>query len=198
MDKFTETYLKIIAEANEMNQVGSLDNEQEKDPSKANSFFISFIYQDAWPYTGEEPDKAWDELSEKNLDEMKLEDGSILTFNGRLPEGTDFDEFFKQFNGECVDGPATFTEGGEYEYKYEFDGISKDDLYKLMTTVIQPKYDGVTVFERLSNHRIDANEIQKRAKQSPEDMVKALMDVYKNNGDNAIQDYILDFAFEII
>lgn len=124
---------------------------------------------------------------------MKLEDGSVLTFNGRLPEGTEFDKFFKQYGGKCIGGPATFSEGGEYEYQYEFSRISKDKLYEMMMTEAQPDWDDLNIFKLLSNHRQDAEEIQKFASEFPDNMIEALFKIYNNEGDDVMQDYIIKF-----
>jgi hypothetical protein len=186
MNKFNEIYKKIIMEMNQINDRTTLESENDE------FYTITFIYQDGFPYS----DESWeimDEFSSSDLDEMKLKDGSILTFNGRLPNGTSFDKFFKEYGGKCIEGPAGLSEYGEYQYKYEFPKISKNKLYEMMMSNAQPEYDEGNNLELLTNFRNDAKELQSRAAASPDGMIKALQDVYNNEGDNIDQEYIIKF-----
>lgn len=184
LNKFNEVYIKLIMES-------SIDNETIK--TVGDEFYtITFIYQDGFPYS-DKGDEIMDKFSSSELDEMKLKDGSVLTFDGRLPDRTEFDNFFKNYGGTCVEGPANLSENGEYEYQYEFSKISKNKLYEMMLKIAQPDYDEYNILELLSNHRNDAEEIQSRAAASPDDMINALYDIYNNEGDDIDQEYIIEF-----
>lgn len=154
MDKFTETYLKIIAEANEMNQTGSLDNEVETpvDAVDNQKYSMTLLYT------------VVDEGEELQFDEIKKE----------------ADEFFAQYGGirttdEDYDVAYYLhlpSNDGVYAWPYEFTGLTKDQIFELMNSET-PYNEGLSLIE-ISEQYFEAPDPEMVPNENPDEMIEYL------------------------
>lgn len=160
MNKFDETYARIINEMANKQSKKKLVKEQ----AEGGLYNLKICVQDTYPY-------------EADIDDDNNE-------AGRTPEDCSFNELCTRLGGKCTSGPTTVTRNGEYEYVYEFNGISKDQLFELMTT----DYDdsGMPLIDQYannSNFADNAEEFINSANASPDAMVEAVKKLAEDPSD---------------
>jgi len=157
MDRFTKAYLKIINE-----QIDTSELKDGSDSSAKPTYKISFYYQD-WPENEEE------------MDEEEYEE-----YHNAPVESKPFDKAFKKYGGKTDgiphdQGEVTGENAGDYNYIYEFDAITAQDLYNMFNNesdiMLVPFLESMDVIND---------------SKSPEEMVDALKNADKDDYDALI------------
>lgn len=127
MDKFTKAYLSIINNVKKSNR--RIIKEQAEPTYK-----ISFYYQD-WPE------------NEEDMDEKEHEE-----YHNAPVETKPFDKAFKKYGGKTDgiphdQGEITGENAGDYNYIYEFDAITAQQLYDMLK---EPEIDLIPFLQSIS------------------------------------------------
>ena len=168
MNTFEKVYLECIGALKTTKKIVKENAKQKskkkviKEQAEDGLYNLKICVQDTYPYDTDFDDDAVD----------------------RTPEDCSFNELFTRLGGKCTKGPANVTRNGEFEYVYEFNGISKDQLFELMTT----DYDdsGMPLIDQYannSNFADNAEEFINSASESPDAMVEAVKKLAENPSD---------------
>lgn len=154
-----KTTKKIVKENAKTKSKKTLIKEQAED----GLYNLKICVQDTYPYDNDFDDDAVD----------------------RTPEECPFDKLFTRLGGKCTKGPTNVTRNGEFEYVYEFNGISKDQLFELMQTAYED--DGMPLIEQYanmsSNFADNAEEFINSVIESPDAMVEAVKKLAEDPSD---------------